>query len=213
MDVLRSCYSTKCRFIEGGPEETIQWYFTNPFAVPFDTRNVFNSLNWYGPYGDPGTLGEIPGAPRSWRKGIPPYPVIGQNFCGDADWFLNGHDLLPSPVAVNHCGTPLCCSGVPPWGAGFDAANHSGGFVWWQNSLPLLWHDPGHWQGELIFGVASVHFYYYQNECCMLYLRWEGEDIPQAFIFAQDSGGQSIATFASTDARLLPIGQGTFVNS
>jgi hypothetical protein len=112
---LRSCYETDCRFFRDDPRPSrIRWFFVpedTPY-LPFGT--IFDSNEWLDvPEGDI-ELGEVPGAPRTWADGTPPFPVSGLRPCGTAEQFASGDALPPSPpVALNQFGGIACCQ-IPP---------------------------------------------------------------------------------------------------
>jgi microcystin-dependent protein len=105
-DWLRSCYQTKARpWSDSNAQIDIRWFFCDPGAQPFPFPHAYGSLNWHDPNA-PGR-GEVPGAPRSYRKGSGPTTLPGDHFCGQADWFLHG-----APVAAPNV-SPLFCCGQP----------------------------------------------------------------------------------------------------
>ena len=124
VDYLRSCYSTQMRFDPASPASLrpVDWYFAEPgtpllfFPTPFRSRNYANMTS------DDGSLGEVFGVPRVWRRGDPPspYPVAGP--CNPAPDFLNGislggvHPIAPSGVKSCCYPTHDCCSMSMPFG-------------------------------------------------------------------------------------------------
>ena len=107
MDVLRSCYSTQMQFSTGGPNVGVEWYWCPPGAKLFSSRHHFASLNWdKGNDNGIHTVGEVPGAARTWRNGSIPGPYPGDHPAGPLANFTSG------------------CSGVPdlPWSGGMPTA-------------------------------------------------------------------------------------------
>jgi hypothetical protein len=114
---LRSCYSTKCKFFrDSDRENTIQWYFVPedtadlPFGTSF-TPNVWLDV----PEGDQ-DIGEVPGAPRVWVDGTPPFPVAGTAPCGSEEDFRIGAEIQRIGSAANVFGGYQCCAlPLPPF--------------------------------------------------------------------------------------------------
>lgn len=112
VDLLRSCYRTKARLIRGSAEAyDLIWYFTAADPLPF--RCAVNSLNWTDVterVDDGKSIGEIPGAKRTWSNGKPPG---GTAEVFPAPWgtvtdFVEGA-LLGPPFTVDDNGYPVCC--------------------------------------------------------------------------------------------------------
>jgi len=110
--MLRSCYTTQCRFYDGDPTiEDIEWYFTLPDTPFIPKVSCINSLNWVdqSDRGDNGRAGEVGGAPRTYSKGNRDVSLMAGSYCGNtADWL--GHGVRPAaPLPKNSTGNPLCC--------------------------------------------------------------------------------------------------------
>jgi hypothetical protein len=115
MDFLRSCYSTKMKFDQGGGIiADIQWYWADSGAKLWDGPNAFSSANWDdNPYSQQG-LGEIWNAPQTYNKGAAPYPSSGTGrWCGKKRWFSEGVPPGTPPVSRTPSGQPACCGGPP----------------------------------------------------------------------------------------------------
>lgn len=114
MDYLRSAYETDCFFAEGQTTPSrIRWYFVDQAtpSLPFPT--IFTSNEWLDePEGDQ-ALGEVPGAPRTWVDGTPPFPVAGGTPCGTANDFAGGAPWPFPGATVNVFGGLACCQ-LPP---------------------------------------------------------------------------------------------------
>ena len=113
-EILRSCYSTRARLTNDPTHiSDLLWYFTdNPF-VPFPT--LWFSRNWSDRRiaDSPTLVGEVPGAPRTWRNGADPAtsPLLDcTQPWGLREWFRSGAPLLPEPAPVDSNGWPLCCN-------------------------------------------------------------------------------------------------------
>lgn len=150
VDMLRSCYSTKMRFFSDHPEieSSVDWYFvdqTTPF-LPFPT--VFNSANWRNDKSLEPLLGEVTGASRPWRNGLPPGLYTGNHFCGTAQQFRDG---IPAPVPIDRLtnGQPVCC------GSPLPTAFHLGGLLYEGAGEVVDFPDPQgglQWQGSAEVG-------------------------------------------------------------
>lgn len=161
MDWVRSCYTTKMRFVTGGPTHDVAWYFAPPGAMTFPDRHRFGSLNYSrGEFVDTGDIGEVPSVPRPWRNGSLPAPYDGQRFAGTASWFdtgCAGHADLPwsgtpsMPTACRPFPPPPCFSTpIPNYnvtevsvdnGATWLACTHSSFDTWVSPTITLSGHD------------------------------------------------------------------------
>lgn len=158
MDYIRSCYTTDMRFKTGASPVSVQWFFCPTGAKFFTARHRYASLNNVpGDYVDDGSIGEVPGAVRSWRNGSLPAPYDGQRIGGSTADFFNGctNGALPwagspaMPVACMLTPTPPCLSGPYP---NYDRVDISfdNGFSW--NALSQTSGDS--WGAQ--FGVDSI---------------------------------------------------------
>lgn len=110
---IRSCYDTVMRFDPNSDVETpVSWYFVPedtpyiPYMTPFRSWN--NVPEWLK---GSDHLGEVLGAPRTWRDGSEPIPTRNElPPCGTADQWYNGVVMPPvPPTPVNVYGGPACC--------------------------------------------------------------------------------------------------------
>jgi hypothetical protein len=110
---LRSFYSTDALCTsDPARKTTIRWYRAPPGALVFPHQHSFSPLLW----SDKRTLatrplGEVPGAPRKWSNGAPPFPAAGSSFCGQPPWYLTGGPALTDPRPTDPQGIPVCCGG------------------------------------------------------------------------------------------------------
>jgi hypothetical protein len=115
--MLRSCYSTKARLVEGSSRQSdLTWYFvpdSYPF-LPFASR--VNSLNWVDAaerVDQPSHIGEVwqPGVvKRSWSNGVKPTHATASFFCGKPnDFTTNASTLAPPGREQDSQFLPVCC--------------------------------------------------------------------------------------------------------
>lgn len=116
MDVLRSCYTTKMRFYNGGPEVDVAWYFAPPGAILFAKEHNFGSLNYSKGEWDVSdtTIGEVVGAARTWRNGSLPAPYDGGRIAGTTGEFTSGCSGIPDLVWFGSPAMPIACLLSPP---------------------------------------------------------------------------------------------------
>jgi hypothetical protein len=161
MDVLRSCYSTKMRFTNGGPEYDVQWYFCPPGAKVFSGRHSYASLNYQTgrwPTSDT-SIGEVVGALRPWRNGSLPAPYDGQRIGGTAGWFSSGCSGHPDLVWGGTPAWPLACMLTPPAPcfttalSNYDLCDisYDNGSTW----TPLTFASTDHWTGSVSYSGTA----------------------------------------------------------
>jgi len=131
MDLLRSCYSQKIRYIKGdlAQEETTAWYFCAKTAKPFPFNHAFGSPTWDIVHPTPTTIGFNAQASRQYYSGRSLNNSRGDKFAGPAAWFAEGAPAPANlPRALN--GTPLECLqnplGLALSGGSVDVAPSSG---------------------------------------------------------------------------------------
>lgn len=148
MDMLRSCYSTNMRFFSDQPttQTKVLWYFVDDFTPFFPYRTVFNSANWDNDKGIHHPLGEVRGASRPWRSGMPPGLYTGDHFCGTPAMFMQGVPV-PIPVIRLNNGQPVCCGGPLPDGF------HLGGLLYGGEAEVI--DMPAH-PGGMVYGGSAV---------------------------------------------------------
>lgn len=118
MDVLRSCYQTKMRFVQGAEPVNVRWYFCPPGTKAYERPSPFRSLQWEGDWHyaqDDGGLGEVAETPRPYDKGRPPTGVMTNTPLGTEVEFENGASAGYTPLPANAEGVPLACLvNLPP---------------------------------------------------------------------------------------------------
>lgn len=210
MDLLRSCYSTEFRFYTDDPRTvTVDWYFVDdetPF-IPYWTP--FGSANWRmtdQQWDD--ELGEVCGAPRTWRDGSKVGDAAGTNTCGTADQWRNGQPSPPAePVDLDEFGTPECCDKVDKpvkgricvncpgdaWNAydviTFGVSDRTCACAGANGTFRLVYFGGCVWQGEaeIVCGVPRS---------VPIRLTRFNSGITELFF---DTGGGSVATYLDTD--------------
>jgi len=115
MSWVRSCYTTKARWINGqGLGPAMIWYFTAPGAQVFPDHHTFGSADWQ----DHNTLSALGEGtrietPHPWRNGNPPFHAAGLAPDGPVDWFQNGIPAYQSIPRLGN-GMPVACfPGIP----------------------------------------------------------------------------------------------------
>lgn len=116
MDLLRSCYRQRIRFVDGDPSQTAvaTWYFAAKTAKPLPFPHAFGSPTWDIVHPTPTTIGFNAEASRSYYNGRSLNSSPGDRFAGQAAWFVRG---APQPANLPRTlnGTPLECL-TPPLG-------------------------------------------------------------------------------------------------
>jgi len=104
------------RFVDGGPEVDVEWYFCPPGAQIFPDRHQFASLNWWKGDWDASdtSIGEVVGAPRLWSDGSLPAPYDGGRIAGTSSWFTSGCSGHPALVWAGDPAMPVQCMLTPP---------------------------------------------------------------------------------------------------
>lgn len=118
MGVLRSCYSTHCRFDPARPADlrTISYYFADSGAPFIEGRCCFQPKTFILPFDDDGSLGEVGGYPRPWRNGATPIPYPARGMCA-GDFFVGIPLGGVWPIGPN--GVKACCGRAIPGFADF----------------------------------------------------------------------------------------------
>lgn len=117
-DYLRSCYQTRARFHPGSSfESPIIWYWAKEGAQLLPFGSSIRSLNWLEEGEDgPPAIGEVVGAPRTWRSGSIARLPRGQEAHGDPFYYNEGDsaglvvDRFPSGPLID------CFTAVQPQG-------------------------------------------------------------------------------------------------
>lgn len=113
--MLRSCYETDCQWFQDGSTGRIVWYFVDNDAPALGLDTAFGSHNWDSDHLGYEGVGEVWGAARTYRTGLPVGDAAGTNLCGTADQWLNGDPAPPLvPVPTDVYGTPACCAKLEP---------------------------------------------------------------------------------------------------
>lgn len=139
VDMLRSAYSTKMVFEEGGEQILVRWYDAAPGARAAPP-SPFWSRNWKPNDPPDYTVGEVEGAPRNWCDGSAPAPIGNGCYGFPSDPPLFGFSLGPTEwqaglVVGGNMGDgrmTTCYEGMP-WFlrrlTGQDAGNFDGLFA------------------------------------------------------------------------------------
>ena len=116
MDVLRSCYTRKMRYVKGDISKTFDatWYFAAETALPFPGFHLFSSAVWDTVHPTAVTLGDSESFSRRWYNGRRLNRSDGRSFAGPKECFLQG---APAPGDLDRAfdGTPVVCL-KPPFG-------------------------------------------------------------------------------------------------
>lgn len=103
VDLLRSCYRTKARLVEGSSELTdIDWFFAPEGARYLDLESAIGSLVWNSEIEFPEGIGEVSRV-REWIPSTNERHYQGKCYTGEPLWFLNG-------VPPEHAATYPECS-------------------------------------------------------------------------------------------------------
>jgi hypothetical protein len=116
VDVLRSAYTTRCRFFRNSPiQATIRWYRCQPGAQVMPGVHAFGSRNWLTDHSTSFDIGEVAGAPRPWDRGVTIPGATGTHRCGTADEWRNGVVYPPAHLSEHDAnGLSTCCPGAGP---------------------------------------------------------------------------------------------------
>jgi len=91
---------------------TVRWYWCEDDAKPFPAPHSFGTTQRMDPCDDPGGVGEVPNAKKTWYNGFNGSGFAGDKHCGVVQDFQIGVDL-DAPVLVEKVpGIPLCCMPV-----------------------------------------------------------------------------------------------------
>lgn len=117
MDVLRSCYKRRIRFVKDDPTKTAvaTWYFAAKTAKVFPGLQLFSSAVWDSFHPTAVTLGDDESFSRQYYNGRRLNASDGTKFAGPLRFFTEGADA-PSVLPRGADGfTPRECM-VPPFG-------------------------------------------------------------------------------------------------
>lgn len=117
MDLVRSCYKRRIRYVAGDPSQTAvaTWYFAAPGARAFPFPHAFASANWDSVHPTAVVLGDDESFPRSWYNGRIINRSDGTDFAGPPQFFADGADM-PALLPRGQDGfTPIECL-KPPFG-------------------------------------------------------------------------------------------------
>jgi hypothetical protein len=131
MDLLRSCYKRRFRYVAGDLTKyaIATWYFAHPLATVFPAPHKFGSAVWDSDKGNDLPLGDDATVKSTWYNGRNPNRSFGLNFAGPLSFFQDGASA-PAVLPRASDGTPLECLpgilGEAIGGSGIQAnANYS----------------------------------------------------------------------------------------
>jgi hypothetical protein len=149
--MLRSCYSTQARLVQGSSRlSPLTWYFV-PDSYPFLAfKSRVNSLNWVDAserVDQPSYIGEVwqPGVvKRSWSNGKKPDHATAFTFCGKPnDFTTNASTLAPPGRDVDSQGLPVCCQNASIGGVVRQLVSFSGALPPLSGYTNMLVHFSG----------------------------------------------------------------------
>lgn len=142
MDMIRTAYTTRMRFFEGGPLVPVRWYFADKGAKTFPKYHRFasgaftlehheeNAIKFYDGPGEP--------VPRYFERddfnGANLLGTTGRNFCGKVEVFMRGQVDTDPTWTTDAEGRSPCCDRGRPMGA---AGQLNGGSAFWP--YPVFW--------------------------------------------------------------------------
>jgi hypothetical protein len=117
MDLVRSCYKRRMRYVAGDPSQSViaTWYFAAKTAIPFPGVHRFGSGNLDTVQPSPSLLGDQSTSSRAYYNGRRLNSSPGRDFAGPKDDFLFG---APAPGQLPRGAdgyTPVECF-LPPFG-------------------------------------------------------------------------------------------------
>lgn len=110
MDMGRSCYTRKMKFVRGDQSQTFlaTWYFAAASAKPFPGFHLFSSAVWDIVHPTPVTLGDSENFQKKWSTGRRFNRSDGTTFAGPLEDFLEGA-AAPGDLPRGTGGTPVVC--------------------------------------------------------------------------------------------------------
>jgi hypothetical protein len=159
--VMRSCYTSKMRFVEGGPLVPIVWLKARASAPFLGFPTCFNSNNWSDQNDPTYAIGEVT-PPRPWSNGSNFGAPDGSNTCGNDEDLEDGPSgPYDPPRMVNQNGWPMCCD--PPdvnrcWVPSLPALHGSGSGV---DPFTVTRTGTAQWAGD----TSQYVFLNFQIDC------------------------------------------------
>lgn len=117
VDLVRSCYSRRMRYVIGDVSQTFvaHWYFCAPGVEPLPFPTVFGSANWDEKRKEFHALGDDAQAKATWRNGSSLNSSDGTTWAGLPEFFMGVEPGTPN-LEYGPDGTPLVCKGLVPLG-------------------------------------------------------------------------------------------------